>query len=284
MKLSDVSQAFDDEGFSDAYYPTILSFYGQTDVYDGSKRDGTTVVRRVLAVAPGTVIPARGALYSEAGSINYIVGLRVPDTFRGSAVREKYIMQRADHLATIQTTLQTLQGAGGVQAYTGLVWLKNTKDERVTSESYPLYNLYFSSTESLISGQIIEANSKLYRVKVVTSPASGLQVAECFEFKSLTETITYTPSSTTKDEVTDTYPAGTPSSITGLRERYLSYYDNPDAGKVKYEPGDILVSIQQSDVASPVLQDFVTLDSVDWNVMDFDDPGDSTWALHLRRK
>lgn len=284
MKLSDASQAFDDEAFADSYYPSVISFYGQTDVYDGSKRDGSTVVRRILSVAPGVTIPTRGAIKSGAGDLDYIVGLKIYDSFRGTSVREKYIIQRSNHLAAILSTLDVLNGATGTEARAGTLWLKNAKDERVGSESHPVYNIYFSSYETVIKGQVIEVDGVLYRVKVVSRPASGFKIAECFEFAEVLSTITYTPSATAKDVASDSYLPQTPADIPGLRERFLSYYENEDAGRVKFVTGDELLSIRKSDVAAPVLQDYVTLGTEDWTIMDIRDPGDDTWGLHVRRR
>lgn len=284
MELNDAASSFDDEALVDAYAPTTAPFYGQTDIYDGSKRDGTTVVRRVLSVVPGSVLPDRGAVLSVAGNLQYIVGLMTYDSFSGGVIREKYILQRTQHLANIRNTLQVLSASGGVQAYAGVLWLKNAKDDRVSSESFPLYNIYFSATEAVSKRQIIDLGGVLYRVKVVNLSGSGFLVAECYQFASVIEAITYTPGAPTKDVASDTYLPQTPLVINGLQERFLSYYDNEDAGRVKFVPGDLVMSIDKTDVASPTLQDFITLDAVDWNIMDTRDTGDGTWALHLRRK
>lgn len=283
MELADIAASFDNESFSDAYLPEQPCFLGQTDVYDGSKRDGSTVVRRVLSVAPGIEMPARLAIHSIPGGINYIVGLKIYDAFQGALVREKYILQRSTHSAVIRTTAEVLADSGGTTAKAGLLWLKNAKDERISSESTPVYNIYFTLSETIVPGNIVDLDGQLYRVKVVTLPASGFKIAECFEFEYSAAEITYTSGSTTKDIASDSYLLGLPALIQGLRERFLSFYDNPDAGRVKFETGDEVMSVLKTDVVTPNLNDEITLGVDAWRPLDIRDVGDA-WALHIRRK
>ena len=61
MKLNKVASYFDTVVAADQYHlPTRIK--GQLDLFDESKRDGVTVLRRTFSCASGTRIPTRRTL------------------------------------------------------------------------------------------------------------------------------------------------------------------------------------------------------------------------------
>ena len=103
MRLADAASFFDNQICVDAFNPDI-TFYGQLDLFDDNKRDGTTTVRRILSVADGVVLPASGAI-ALANSV-YMLGNSHEDVFQNEVIRRGYSIEQSDGPASIKTFAQ----------------------------------------------------------------------------------------------------------------------------------------------------------------------------------
>lgn len=277
MLLSDVAVYFDKTPCTDVYSP-FATFYGQLDVFDDSKRDGATVNRRVLSVAPGTSIPARRTVTVAAEQ--WLIGTHQADQFMGSSIRDKYVLHRALGTATIKTLVQLLT-SGGVSTYAAKVWVKDMKELEASSELKSFMNIFLPSTDAAVEGDVITLAGTHYVVRNSYLSAAGFLVAEANELDAgALTTGTYTPR--VYVPATDSRTSGTPVAVSTLVTRFQDNYEYPTQAAPKLEPGDIRAVITQAAVANPLPGDLLQIASVDWKVLTAGADG-SCWNLHLRR-
>lgn len=282
MDLSLAAGFFDTTQCVDAYN-TRTKFLGQLDLYDDSKRDGVTVERRILSVAPGTVIPARRTIMIEGEA--WIVGARNVDTFQGSAVRHKYVIHQATNLGNLSTALQALT-SGGLPVYAAAVWLKDSKDVETSSKIQNYMNTYYAVGEPANVGSILKLGNKSYRLRNVYDSAAGVQVGEASEMpRNTLQAVSYTPkASNVYDPVNDAYTSGLTVVTNALWERFQDNYNYESASAPKYEIGDVLITLSKAVIASPLVADKVTLLGVTWSVVAYQtDSVGTCWEMQVRR-
>ncbi len=279
MRLSDAAAYFDKTVCADAFAPAT-TFYGQLDLFDDSKRDGATVVRRVLSVAPSVTLPARRVLLIDGGY--WIVGQSQDDHWAGAALRRKYVMQRADGAATYRTVAEELAGAGGTATYGAKLWVKDTKEIEISSALSPFYSVYLPSPEAPVAGQVISLAGRLHMVRGTYKTAAGFLAAEASELDAaaLVAGVTYTAESA-YDPATDTYTASN-TTVNVLKIRYQDDYAYLGQADEKYAEGDCRAYVRKTQIATAKAGDRATISGTAWVVMSVADEG-SCWGLHLRR-
>lgn len=174
MKLSKAAAYFNKTRFLDAY-TGALAFKGQLTAYDDSRRDSVTTERRVISVAPDVTLPARRTVAMEGET--FILGTLIPDTFRGSKIRQAIIAQSAPIPCGIKTAGQLCSGAPGTDAFCNKVWVKNIAYTEQTSDLIPEYQIYFAEGEPVEVGGFIQAEGNVYFVRAVDDGASGIPCA-----------------------------------------------------------------------------------------------------------
>lgn len=278
MRLADVAKYFDKTLCADAFTPAT-QFYGQLDVFDDSKRDGATVVRRVLSVASDVSIPARRVLTID--SQPWIVGQNEDDFWAGEVLRRKYVLQRADGAASIRTVAESIAGAGGTATYAAKLWVKDQKEVEQSSSMTGFFNVYLPTYESVDKGSIIVLSSRLHLVRNTFVSAGGFLVCESDELEADAVAAATYKGHSAYDPATDTYTEGS-VAVTVLRARWQADFDYTSEASPKFVRGDELVYVRASEVAAPAAQDKVTVDGVTYVVLAVRAEGTS-WALHLRR-
>lgn len=277
MRLQNAARFFDRMVCTDVYSPSV-TFKGQLDVFDDSKRDGATVLRRILSTSPDTVLPVRLTISAE-GDV-WLIGAGHKDSFNGSALRAKYIIHRADGGATIQTVDQALS-TGGTPTYASRLWIKDLKEVDVSSSLFNMLNVYLAPNESVAVGNLITLAGRLHFVRNVYLGAAGLLIAESDELATTAlSSVTYTPRGGAYVPATDAVAPGSPITVTVLRTRFQDNYTYPNEATPKYVEGDIRVAVLQSAV-TPGIDDRVTFPDGDWRVLSIQNDG-LTWGLHLR--
>lgn len=277
MDIAGAAAYFDEVTCADAFTPAT-TFLGQLDLFDDSRRDGLTVLRRILSVAPSVSIPARRVL-TIAGE-QWIVGIHEDDSFRGSVVRQKYVVQRAHGACTIQTIAQLLS-TGGTASYAGKIWIKDAKELEVDSNLNGFYNIYLPSTETVAAGDVISVSGRVHIVRNKLLSAAGFLVAESDELpagcvvSSTYKVRTYAPS-------TDTWTLGSGLVSNALQMRFQSDYAYPSESAPKFEAGDTRLFVRKAVVAAAKVNDIVTLPDGTWAVRGVSDEG-ACHGLHLRR-
>lgn len=278
MLLSVAASYFDDVLCQDAFNANT-KFYGQLDVYDDSRRDGATVVRRILSVAGGTALPARRVLAIHGEQ--WIVGTHEADSFKGSIVRDKHILQRAQGACSIRTPAQALS-SGGVSSYGAKLWVKDMKEVESSSKLSGFFNLYLPSAETVSRGDLVQLGGREHIVRNAYLSAAGFLVAESDELDAgAIAAATFTPYS--YSPATDGVIAGTPVAVQALRMRFQDDYEYPSDSAPKFVSGDIRVFVRKGvTLAAPAPRDTLTLTDGIWQVQSVSDET-GCWGLHLRK-
>jgi len=130
MQLAKVASYFDTVIASDQYHlPNRIR--GQLDLYDDSKREGSTVLRRVFSCTAQTCIPPRRTI-AFANKV-WLVGNNHPDMFCNGIIREKYVLQEAKFCTRIQTAADVLTDKG-YPLWCDRSWIADVKELSGTSE------------------------------------------------------------------------------------------------------------------------------------------------------
>lgn len=278
MRLKDAARYFDKLVCTDAYTPSV-TFKGQLDVFDDSKRDGATVLRRILSTSPAVTLPVR--LTIVAAGDTWMIGAGHADSFNGEDIRKKYIIHRADGAATIKTVAQALS-AGGTASYASRLWIKDLKEVDVSSSLFSMLNVYFAANEDVVVGNVILLAGRLHLVRNVYTGAAGLLIAESDELPAnAVSSMIYTPRGGAYNPTTDMTTASLSITTSLLRTRFQDDYAYPNEAAPKYVKGDIRGSVLKSAVATPKVDDYATLTDGDWRVVSIEDET-LTWGLHLR--
>lgn len=281
MRLSSAARYFDNMPCTDAYSGGE-TFYGQLDLYDDSKRDGTTVVRRVLSVDAAVTMPARRAVTIHDET--YVVGGIHKDSFRGEVIRQKYIVHRCDGLANVTTFDQAIRGLTGTEMYAGRLWVKDLKELEASSHLTSFMNIYAAPTETIAVGSVVSLGDRLHLVRNAFVSAAGFLVAEADQLTDdCVAAVTYTSKSAgVYDPANDTV-AGTSSAVTGIWHRWQDDYVYERMSQKEFLRGDIVMHVSKTSVATAVPGDRLTFDGTSWLVLSARDDGAGAWALHCRR-
>lgn len=275
MKLDAAARRFDDLVCADAYTPSIV-FKGQLQLYDDSKRDGATVERRVLSVAPAVIPPARRVL--SMGGREWLIGDPNPDYFQGKTIRIKYPLHGCDGLATVSTVTQILQAAPGFTAYAALMYVKGAKEVDTSSGVFDVFHLFFAALEPLVERMMVSLGGRWYLVRTLFKSAAGFLTTVVDE---LAEPVVEVASFgvRTYDPLTDSN-VDVFAPLTVVRVRWQSAFEYLSAGSEKYVRGDAQVMMPKT--VSPKAQDGITLSDGPWRVLSVLDET-TYWSVHLRR-
>lgn len=273
MKLHKVAQRFNNTPCNDAYTGEF-AFFGQFDVYPEAVRDGISTQRRVLELAPYTVVPTRRVVEYEG--TYWIIGERNIDVFRGKIIREKYPVQKSNGLATVKTMRQMVESLSGYEAHAGAVFTRTAKQVEESSGEFVQMTMYFANNEKLAPSNIVEQNGKFYIVREQYEASAGhLGVL----VEELDQPFRETVESTGEyDPITETYQPG--ETITLLRLRWQTDFQYFSQMTPKFERGDMqAVTSETHDVETGTI---LSLSDGPWKVLRVDSRNDVKY-LHLRR-
>jgi hypothetical protein len=275
MKLKAVAGRFQTLECLDAY-SGLPVFKARLALSDDSKRDSVASERRILTVAPGTVIPGRRVI--EADGERYIIGSKSVDGFYGEAIRDNYVAHEAPLQAEIRTLGQICRDESGRVLYTNLVWFKNAAFVEQTSDLVPEFQAYFSSAEDVEPGQIAEIAGKHYLFRAVNTGPSGTSIvmAEsmqpgCIELAGVTAGV--------YDPLTDLI-SETASQVLIVRLRWQALFQYRRSSAPKFGPDDIQVAMAKSVAAVPGMR--LTLADGEWFVQAVADE-DEAWLCRATR-
>lgn len=278
MRLLNAAKHFDKLEVRDAYSGKAL-FKAQFDLFDDSERDAIGIQRRTLSVAPDTTMPARYAVDAPVG-VKWVVGsLSNADTFLNKKIREKYTVQRVAGLARICTPSQVIAGTGGSEAYAGLAWLKDWREESVSSAAYPYYEIYFGLNEAVRPGDYVVLNGDVFRVRSSYKSEAGFKVAEADDLDAGVTSITITTSASFVPS-TDSFTEAT-ATIQALVVRFQANYEYQQDAAERFAPGDVSMLVSKATVVAAPLGAQVLYDGFIYRVLSAVTESDC-WRLHLR--
>jgi hypothetical protein len=277
VRLSDAANHFHSNACADAYGGSS-TFKCQFTLFNDVLRDGLTVERRIMELAPSVILPTRRTMTTVEDGKVWIVGDDQPDYFGGYVIRSKFVVQLAEGVATVRTAAQALAGAGGFTAYASRSWIKANHEAGTSSLIANEYNIYFSRTEPLVEGTLVSLGGRWHMVRSVFPSLAGYLVALADE---LPEPVVTTASYTHRTYVpaTDAYTTVV-TTIAALRLRWQEHYRYVTHDVEKYRPGDVVLLVLKS-AATPATNDLFTVASQNYTVDAVLDEG-LCWALHLR--
>lgn len=274
MDLSLAASYFDDIVASDAY-DSSSTFYCQIDPLSLFKIDATAVRRREISCAPNVTIPARRAITIDG--ITFLVGDVSPDFFMGDRIRDNYVVQGANYLATFTSIAGELASTAGTQVYVSRDFSKFQTDSRETSDYFSQYQVFASGTET--QPELIKIGSTYYLVRDGYTSVSGFLSMMANEvpdpaFETITFAVrTYAPA-------TDTW-SQTTSSVPIFRIRWTEDFKYFSRDSTDYERGDLQVFILKS-ALTPKVSDKLTLSDGTFEILSIRSDG-SCWSCHVRR-
>lgn len=275
--IFDVAKHYDDTPVTDAYTSAYL-YDAQFATFLEASPDGNTSQRRTMSLAPGLVIPSRRVIQGQGET--HLVGYGTVDTFYGQIIRQAFWLKRATGLVTILTPAQAALGAGGVQAYAHLDYLKDVVNSNTDSEYDPFWDIFFAPIEGVAKGHFIEYGSTLYRVRSthvgiedLTDAASDQLDAGARVSVTFTSTGAYNP-------VTDTMAAGSVTTTGILLDRYQFYELRTEADQLM-KAGDKTLVVAASAI-TPVVGKPLTISGAQWRIEQVT-PEQDGYALHIRR-
>lgn len=282
MRLIDAASYFDQQVCTDAFTP-FSTFKAQLDLFDDSKRDGTTGARRILSVASSVVVPVSGAIV--LANHTFIIGGDHEDVFAGAVIRRKYAIQQAQ-TANIKTLAQAASGAAGTPTFASKIWVKDLREVDQTSRMFPFFDVFLPSSTPAARSRVVLMGSLFYLVRATFESAGGFTTAECNELTDTQpQTVAYVDrSGQAYDPVTDRTTAL--ATVTGLAlvMRFEDYYERLSTESLKNQPGDVCLAIAKTLVTAPGVGDeWTSAASVLYRVQAVSDDGSTSWLLHSRR-
>lgn len=262
MKLANAASYFDRTVAVDSYTgrsPIKL----QLDLYDDSKRDGVTVERRVISLAHGVRVPARGVI--RFAETDWVVGRLNRDVYAGGVIRQKAIVQAADGLAQVRTAAQVLASTPGTEAYAARAWEKSAKEIDESSEMFDVYSIFMHAAEPIVEGQFVTLAGELHVVRDVFTTEAGFKSALAEVVGTSVQAVTYR--SRALNPVTEVWTP-TDSTIQALPLRWQTWYRYDSQASQRFVEGDEVLVIPTA-VASKA-NDHVLRAGVAWRVVAVD--------------
>lgn len=270
LTLADASKFFDRTPIRDTVSGLVL-FYGQIDPYADAQRDSATAYRRVLSVAPGTVIPT-SKLISVLGSV-WIVGDSETDGW-GVAHREKYVLHPAPTTLSVNRLPAHVAGTTPSTVQGDMVWFKDGKEEASSSRSVPIYSLYVPLGSDVREFDIVKVGAQGYLVSHPHTLASGVMSANCVHLEFAVATATL--ATRVYDPVQGKYVTTTPTSVACQRIRWQSLYQFDSQMSARYQEGDCSLVLPVGTTVAT--KDTITLAGTLWNVVSVSTTGGAVVA------
>lgn len=282
MRLSQAAGYFDRTVCADAFTP-FTTFLGQLNLFDDSARDGTTVVRRVLSIKPSVSLPARRTVTIHGET--WMIGGSHKDSFDGEVIRDKYVIHRADGLASVKTADQALRALAGTDMYAARLWVKDLKEVEISSKASSFFNLYVPQVETVPTGRFVLLSNRWNIVRNNFVGAAGFRICEVDELPedclgtaaySATAGAVYNP---TLDRVAPAAPATVPVLLHRWQDDFVYHRMSADT----FEPGDMVAHVSKASITTAEPGDKFTFLNVVYRVLSVRDDGANAWTLHVRR-
>lgn len=245
MTLAQASSYFDRTPVTDPYTGSLL-FHAQVEPFEDSKRDAYSAYRRVLSTAPSVSIPAHRVV--DLLGQRWIVGQDEPDGMQ-QLHRRNYVLSPVDAELAVSSMNQFVAGVSAYKLFASVHWLKDLKQESVSSEHPQSFEVFLPSM--VTPRQILWGASGAYLVLSPRMMPSGFVAALCLKLESSVEkaslvTRVYDP---VAGKYTVANPVGT--QVNALRVRWQNLYEHRSESDRKYENGDVSVVLAAGTVVAP---------------------------------
>ena len=263
MSLTQASTYFDR---TPAYSVTngALLFKCQIDPYDDSKRDASAAYRRILSVAPGTVMPAEGAF--TALSQIWLIGGMEPDGLE-QVHRQKYVILPARTQLKVSRPNQYLSGTYASIQHASAGWVKDAKQLETSSEQPQIYDVFFHAGADVRERDILWNGVEGYLALSPRRVASDLLSVACLRLEAPAGTVskiarTYNPS-------TGAYADSAPVNVQALVVRWQSLYKYGSQADARFQEGDLSLMLPTGTVVDTTTK--FQIAGFDFQVLSVDD-------------
>lgn len=272
-----VASHFDDISVTDAYTAAAL-FKAQFSTFNEAGPDGSTAQRRVMSVAPGVTMPARGVITALEETM--LVGFGTKDGIYDQAIRQTFWTKRVTDIFKKVTPGEAALGSTGVTVLGHKAFLKDTVNASTNSEYDPMWEIFFAPYEAVVKGDFFKVGTTYYRVRGSHLDVSGFTNAASDELDansrvsiSFTDIGAYNP-------VTDAFNAGSSTAYGIFFDRYKLYDQLTPADRTNMA-GDMTIIVAKSSI-TPVVGRTCTIDSRSWVILSVTSNSDA-WELHVRK-
>jgi hypothetical protein len=217
-----------------------------------------------------------------AAGAHWLVGDYQPDTFKGSVIRHKYVVQMAGGLAKVHSGHSLISGAAGASAYGSVVFYKDWRDDRVTSVPRIFYYAFFAKDEPVGVDTLLIYQGATYLVIATYPDAAGFLACEAVALSKPVGVIQYQFKAATYDLVAGTYVTAPSQAIPALPLEFKDDFQYPTEGVEQFKVGDYRFRVRASDVPNPNASDQIAAMGRQWRVVSSVAKGDGTWLLHVR--
>lgn len=276
MRLHAVANRFNDIECTDAYTGEF-AFMAQLALYDDNKRDSETAERRVLSVAPGTVLPARRAV--RAGEHVFLIGAAEHDFLYGRPIRTGLVAHEAIELTQVRTLAQICLNQAGFSAWAGRAWVKNMAFTEQSSRLTPQFHIQFAQTEPIALQHLITFGGRMLIVRTFNLGPSGAIITTCEELpEPIVEDVTVSGSSF--DPITDTMGAQS-VVVRAVRLRWQALFQYRSNLAPTFGPEDMQIAIAKASLTLQAGMRITASDGV-WQVASVANEGD-VWLCRAVR-
>lgn len=274
ISLAEASSYFDRTEALDADSGKLL-FLCQLAPYDDSRRDSGSAYRRVMSVAPGTVMPAALSI-SIFGQV-WLIGNKEIDGLE-EMHRDKYVLQPSPSQLKVSRLPGFLAGTVATTRWACLEWAKDAKELEVSSNQPQEYYAYFPTGADVGIFDIVWQTGSAYLVRAVHPQASGYLRADC---EKLDQALPAAAQITTRaySASAGAYTAAAPVTVNALRVRWQSLYLYGSQADARFQEGDCSIVLP---AATPIATSSgLSLAGASWQVLSVETLGGATVA-HAR--
>lgn len=239
MRIQAAANRFNQMPCHDGYTGVFL-FNAQLNLFDDVRNDSEAAERRIMSLAPNTLIPVRRVI--EAGGVWFILGHRNADSFHGTTIRDGYVVHEAPELTRIRTLGEMCRDELGFTAYAGNAWIKNLAWVEQSSHMLPQQHLHYASSEiGIKDDMIVLYGPRKYIIRTTHLGPGGTLVATSDEMVEPVTEIAQIQSDE-YDPITDTV-GGTSVPVRIVRVRWQSLFRYRNNMAPKFSAEDIQVAI-----------------------------------------
>lgn len=275
--IFDCANHFDDIQATDGYTAAPL-FKVQTSTFLGASPDGSVSQKRIFSMAPNLTMPARGCIVALGE--RYVTGASILDGIYGAAIRRSYWAKMVTDSFELLTPGQACLGTSGTAAYGRRDYLKDVVNSQTDSEYDPFWEIFFTTSETVVKGGFMKVGTTFYRARSVHLDEAGFQNAASDELDAGSRVSVTFAQTGAYNPITDSYAAGSVVTDGFLLDRYKAYDLLSEADELNKQ-GDMTLIVAASAI-TPTVGRNVTIGSQSYRILNSTAEQDA-WSLHVRR-
>lgn len=237
LTLAQASSFFDRTPVFDPTGSTRL-FYGQVNLFDDAKRDAGSAYRRILSLAPGTVLPNPAAVNIH-GQV-WLVGRKEIDGLE-EIHRDKYGLQSCTaeySLSSLSVYVSGVVSSTTLTRWAGVEWVKDGKEIGSSSDTTQVHTVFLPIGTPIQEKQVVVSpgGTEVYLVMSAHTLPSGFVSANTVKLDAVRTTAQVTPR--TYSAATGAYTLGVAATLACLQVRWQNLFAYDTEAEARYQEGD----------------------------------------------